>query len=184
MAQYYYTVASLPMIQLEQEPPITSEYFLENCSYTLSEKDYNILRTATMLPQGTPEHSAVAKWFSWEITLRNELVKMRAQNTGFDSEQFLMEGEYATGAFDTAREAVGSSNPAVGEDILDRARWRYLEDMEMGHIFDLTALIVYYLKLQIAERRKVMTVEQGTGNYKELYNRITEKIHQSHDGEL
>lgn len=184
MAQYYYTVASLPMIQLEQEPPITSEYFLDACKYTIKEKDYSILLMATLRPEGTAVHPAIAKWYAWETTLRNELVKIRAQNTGFDSQQFIREGGSFAGGFDIAREATGAQNPAISEDVLDRARWRYLEEMEIGHIFDMTALIVYYLKLQIAERRRIMTTEVGTENYKEIYNRITEKIHQSHDGEL
>ena len=184
MAQYYYTVASLPAVQLEQEPPITSEYFLDACKYTITEKDYQTLLMATIMPEGVPSHPAIAKWYAWEITLRNELVKLRAQLTGFEAEQFIKETDSTCGGFDIAREASGAANPALGEEVLDRARWRYLEEMEIGHIFDMTALIVYYLKLQIAERRKVMNVENGTANYKELYNRITAKIHQSHDGEL
>ncbi|MBI9105522.1 MAG: DUF2764 family protein [Spirochaetales bacterium] len=184
MAQYYYTVASLPTVQLEQEPPITIEYFLDACSYTIKEKDFHILQMATILPEGKPSHPAIASWYAWEMTLRNELVKMRALNTGFDAAQYLREGDNVSGPFDAAREAVSSANPALGEDVLDRARWRYLEEMQMGHIFDMTALIVYYLKLQIAQRRKVMTVEKGTRIYKDLYNRITAKIHQSNDGEL
>ena len=116
--------------------------------------------------------------------MRNELVKMRAQNTGFDAGSFVREGGNGSGSFDTAREAAGASNPAVGEEVLDRARWRYLEEMEIGHIFDMTALIVYYLKLQIAGRRTVMTAEAGSSMYREIYDRITAKIHQTRDGEL
>jgi hypothetical protein len=184
LAQYYYTVASLPTVQLEQEPPITSEYFLDTCRYTLKEKDYQTLLMASITPEGQAVHPVIAKWYAWEITLRNELVKIRAQNTGFDAEQFLVENDSNSSAFESVREATAAANPAIGEDVLDRARWRFLEEMEMGHIFDMTALVVYYLKLQIAERRKVMTVKKGSGNYKELYNRIMAKIHQSHDGEL
>ena len=183
MAQYYYTVASLPTVLLDQDPPITSEYFLDTCRYTISEKDYQILQSARLLPEEVTGHPALEQWNAWETALRNELAKLRAANTGMDAEPYLREGGNGSGSFETAREAAGAANPAAGEDVLDMARWRYLDDMGTGHIFDMTALIIYYLKLQIAERRVVRTPEAGKVNYQEIYDRITAKIHQSHDGE-
>ncbi len=184
MADYYYTVASLPMLSSNQQPSITIDYFLETCRYTLSEKDFNTLIKADIVPGGEKVNGVLEKWQNWERSLRNELVKMRSQKTGIDSEKYLREGDTATGVFDAAREAFGSANPKIGEDILDNARWRFLDELEFGHNFDLTKLIIYYLKLQIAERKKNMNDEAGSVKYKEIYDSITDKIHQSYDGEL
>lgn len=184
MAQYYYTVASLPMLVLNQEPPITVEYFLETCSYTLNEKDYETLITAINAPVEAPLHPTIAAWQNWERSLRNELVKMRAVKTEMDSEKYLREGDASTGVFDAAREAFGAANPKIGEQILDSARWRYLDELENSHNYDFTKLIVYYLKLQITERKRIMTDHNGENKYKEIYNGIADKIHQSYDGEI
>ena len=184
MAQYYYTVASLPMLAINQDPPITSEYFLETCRYTLNEKDYQLITEAVLMPQDAQIHPAIEKWHNWERSFRNELVKMRASKIDIDADKYLQEGESTTGVFDAAREAFNAANPKIAEDIIDGARWRYLDELESGHEFDMTKLVIYYLKLQIAERKKNMNVENGEKNYKEIYNDITEKIHQSYDGEL
>ena len=184
MAEYYYTVASLPMLTLNQEPPITVEYFLDTCSYTMNEGDYDTLTKAVSTPIGEAVHPTVEAWYSWERSLRNELVKMRAQKTEMDSEKYLREGNTSTGVFDAAREALAAANPKIAEEILDGARWRYLDELEVSHNFDLTKLIVYYLKLQIKERKRVMTDVNGEEKYTEIYNGITDKIHQSYDGEL
>ncbi|MDC7125972.1 MAG: DUF2764 family protein [Spirochaetales bacterium] len=182
MAEYYYTVASLPMLVFNQAPQITVEYFLETCRYTLSEKDYETL-ISSVDTEGGEKHPAVKQWLLFEKSLRNELVKMRASKLGKDADKYMRPGDSTTGVYDAAREAFGASNPKAGEEILNEARWRYLDEIENTHNFDLTKLIVYYLKLKIAERKEVMSDKNGEEKYKEIYNGIAEKIHQSYDGD-
>ena len=184
MAEYYYTVASLPMLTLGQEPSISLDYFLENCRYTMSDKDYETLAEAKIVPGSKSDNSAIQLWQNWERSLRNELSVVRGQKTGIDYEKYLRDGEKATGVFDAVREASNAANPKIGEDILDAARWRYLDEIEGTHSFDLTKLIVYYLKLQLLERRSIMNDKNGREKYQDIYQGITDKIHQSYDGEL
>ena len=184
MSEYFYTVASLPMLTVNQEPPITIDYFLETCRYTMTEKDFSVLQSAALVPSDSASHNAIKKWQDWERTLRNELIKMRSQKTGIDGSKYQRDGDSTTGVFDAAREAFNSVNPKVGEEVLDNARWRYLDELESGHNFDLTKLIVYYLKLQISERKANMNIDNGRIKYQEIYDSITDKIHQSYDGEL
>ncbi len=172
------------MLTLNQEPPISVEYFLDNCRYTLSEHDYKTLLTASITPEPAAEYPALVKWQNWERTLRNVLASMRSQKTGIDDEKYLREGDSATGVFDAAREASTAANPKIAEGILDSARWQYLDEIEGLHNFDLTKLVVYYLKLQILERRKKMNLKDGEISYRKIYESITDKIHQSYDGEL
>ncbi|MDC7227158.1 MAG: DUF2764 family protein [Spirochaetales bacterium] len=184
MAEYYYTVASLPMLILGQEPSVSLEYFLENCRYTMNENDYETLLTAGLIPDNASEYPAVVRWQNFERTLRNELAAVRSQKTGIDYDTYRREGETVTGVADAVREASSAANPEIGEDILDAARWRFLDELESSHNFDLTKLIVYYIKLQISERRKMMNEQNGREKYGEIYQGITDKIHQSYDGEL
>ena len=136
MAEYYYTVASLPMLTLNQDPPITIDYFRETCRYTLPEQDFRTLMTAEIAPISLPTHKTIALWQSWERSLRNELTRIRAQKTGIEADRYIREGETSTGVSDAAREAVGAVNPQAGEDVLDKARWRYLDELESSHNFD------------------------------------------------
>ncbi len=184
MAQYYYTVASLPMLSYEHEPPIDTQYFLDSCINTVNAEDYRILCSADLVPNDAAEDSILILWTSWEKTLRNELVKMRSASTGLDAESYIRENNYSTGAYDAAREAYNSANPLLGEDVLNKARWAFLDNLEVGHYFDLSRLIIYYLKLQLLQRRQLLKPEVGKKKYSELYNQITDKIHQSYDGEL
>ena len=184
MSEYYYTVASLPMLTLGQEPAISLEYFLENCSYTMTSQDYELMLTAKIEPEGKSDHIAINMWRNWERTLRNELAVARSQKTGIEYEKYLREGDSTTGVSDAVRDAMNAANPKIGEDILDNARWRFLDEIEGTHTFDLTKLIVYYLKLQLLERRRMMNDKDGKEKYQEIYQGITDKIHQSYDGEL
>jgi Protein of unknown function (DUF2764). len=43
-------------------------------------------------------------------------------------------------------------SPREGERILDEARWRFLEELAIGHYFDRDVLITYALRLKILER--------------------------------
>ncbi|MFH0827465.1 MAG: DUF2764 family protein, partial [Candidatus Omnitrophota bacterium] len=48
-----------------------------------------------------------------------------------------------------------------GERMLDAERWRFLDELSLGHYFDLDFLIVYLLKLLILERwEKIRTADK------------------------
>ena len=166
-----------------QDPPISLDYFLETCGYTMKETDVEIMLGAKLVPGDDAQHPAIARWNDWERTLRNELANARAAKTGIDAEKYHREGNSTTGVAEPVREALSATNPAAAEAVLDAARWRFLDEVEASHNFDLTKLIVYYIRLQIAERAAVMNRKHGEENYQEIYKSITEKIHQAYDGE-
>lgn len=186
MAQYYYTVASLPLLQPDDAPPLSWEQFLEICRYTLSDKDFQAVEKAKLEPRPTGDvrHPADQSWCDWETTLRNELVKHRASGLGKEADKYYRESEYVTGVSAAAKEAYSNSSPLEAEYQLNRARWQFLEEMQVMHPFDETALIVYALKLQILLRQETLQTAAGEEGFKALYQATTEKIHQYHDGEL
>ncbi len=175
MNRYYYTVASLPMLFYEEDLSLSIPTLLEMSVIDLADEDYRLIENAGMrdLDGGDPTCQALEAWRAWEGTLRNELVKVRAQTKGYEAEKYVREGPEAFGVERVAREAAGDSSPLAGEDTLNRARWAFLDDLETGHHFDMEKLVVYFLKLQLLERKALFNTEKGTEKFEELIGNLS-----------
>ena len=80
---------------------------------------------------------------------------------------------------EAAREAYNHESPLSGEDILNRARWFHLDELEVGHFFDLDRVIIYYVKLQILARRRVFTrAAEGERQFAAINERIMNDYYQ------
>ena len=169
--QYYYTVSSLPMLMWDSDKFMTESEFLYACESTVAEKDFETLKAALLIPvQGAAVTNPVLKsWYDWENTLRSELVKLRAAKKGTDAEKYISDNPGEAGVVEIAREAFNQASPLDGEKILDQARWDYLDMLEAGHMFDIGKLIIYYLKLQLLNRRAVLNKDKGQQEYEKIY---------------
>ncbi len=164
------------MLFYDSEKFISEEEFFECCETTISENDFKLLKSAKIVPENDQFiHSVLSKWNNWEKSLRDELVKLRAGKKGIDADRFLSGSAGESGVFDLAREAVNYQSPLEAETFLYRARWDYLEMLEAGHFFDLGKLIIYYLQLQLLERKSQINHEKGQQNFKTLYSSILGK---------
>lgn len=181
MSQYFYAVSTLPMLSFDQEQPAAPAEFLDMCRGHLDPPDFELLTRALLVPSGEPTEvglefdplldgeEVVASWLNWESRLRDELVRLRGQRLEVEGSRYLSEAGYVTGVYDVAREAIAAASPLAAEEILDRARWRYLDELEAGHFFDVARLVVYYLRLQIIERRQLLRRERGEKRFAGLY---------------
>ncbi len=177
MSQYYFTVASLPNLDFESETSFRFNDFLEVCRSTLDKEDFKIVESASLdMFESRMENSTLNRWIVFEQSLRNELVKLRSPELGIDPEKYLRHFVDDTTTPLIARNAVKQEDPFKAEAFIDRARWSFLEEMEVGHFFDLEKLIVYSLKLQILERRAHFKEEQGKENFQEIYEQIKTAI--------
>lgn len=180
MSQYYFLSASLPYLTYDEEHARTPEEFLTEARDHLTATDLQMLSRASIdAPvelQTAPQ--VISEWQRFERGLRNELVRIRAAARSADPERYVRRDEGGadetdhSGVPEIAREAFGEESPLSGEDVLARARWRFLDELEVGHYFDLDKLIVYYLKLQLIARRRQFTTEAG----REAFTAATEKI--------
>ena len=172
---YYYMVSSLPMLAYDTERFMSEEEFLDCCESTVSPHDYRLLKNTSLVPADSEEssHPVLEKWNSWERSLRNDLVKIRAGRKGVDGDKYVASGAIETGLQNIARDACAAATPLEAEIILDRARWEYLENLEAGHYFDLGKLIIYYLQLQLLRRRSRLIKEKGLAAFDEIYAAIT-----------
>lgn len=169
--QYYYTVSSLPMLMWDSDKFMTESEFLYACESTVAEKDFETLKAALLIPaKGVAVTNPVLKsWYNWENTLRSELVKLRAAKKGTDAEKYISDNPGEAGVVEIAREAFNQNSPLDGEKILDQARWDYLDMLEAGHMFDIGKLIIYYLKLQLLNRRVLLNKDRGQQEYEKIY---------------
>ena len=180
MAQYYYTVASLPLLAYDGEAAISAEEFLGICEREVGGATLKFLRAA-LVESGEPAGEvprALATWSGWDGSLRLELARLRAHALGRE----LSEAESADEAVSVleagqiAREAFSQESPLQAEDALDRARWAFLDALSVGHYFDLHVLIVYALRLRILARRAFFTSELGRQGFASAYEAVTKGL--------
>lgn len=184
MRRYYYTLAGLPMLFFDQTFPLTFDELLYMCRGNIAEEDLLLLEAVSLEPKtagpqevrSTFACEALDRWYSWEGALRNELVHLRASKLGWEAERYRREGELETGVLSAAKNAAAQDSPSAAEELLDRARWNFLDELETGKFFELTNLVVYTLKLKILQRRGNFTREKGEEKFGEIYAQIKEDI--------
>ncbi len=172
--QYYFLVAALPLLLPETESFPAESDFLSFCREQLHPEDFQVLESVNLesTQAGADSHPVWSAWAARETALRNELAVNRAQRLGLDADKHLRPGRFFTGLDEIVKEALQAANPRQAEKTLDRARWKYLDELEPGHHFDLGRLIVYYLKLQLLEKSSRQSFEPGLKSFQEDYARV------------
>ena len=86
---YYSLVASLPSLQIGDEPPVTVEQYIENCAQWVTERETGILK-AVLQNEPTASPCPLCKaWHNMETQLRNTVAKFRGQKLGIDFKEYL-----------------------------------------------------------------------------------------------
>ena len=159
---YYYLVPSLPTLKPDDSENMSGDVFLQTCSQFLNAVELESLRQSTIdnFASQTP-NTVFSQWQQWETDLRNQLIVLRCQKLGLDPERFTRSGEAYVRISQPVKEAFAARNPLETENSLHKLRWAYLNDMERSYLFDLNYLIIYYVKLQLIERRKKHRLDRG-----------------------
>jgi hypothetical protein len=131
LTQYYYLVASLPLLSFAAVPPFSSQAWLELCREQVSEADHALLSRITFdgLNPRPGDHAVWQAYSGWETALRNELARQRAQRLGLDPGPFLRNAPFYAGLPAMVKEALGAATPKASESVLDQRRWSYLEEL-------------------------------------------------------
>ena len=163
---YIYLLSSLPYLDFERKPPLSCEDFLERCFPLIEAKARTQLeQVRTRVEGANPARSsnpALRAWYAFENTLRNELVKTRAKTLNRPAESFLRtEGGFHGASLDLLPLALDDPSPFRVEMNLLKMRWDFLTRLEGEHVFNLSALMLYGLKLQLLERRASFGKEKG-----------------------
>ncbi len=119
-----------------------------------------------------PENPAETQWKNWEETLLNYLAAARAAKLGKDQTPYLNKSGSAESLMKSAvQEAVKAENQQKAEEIIDKLRWSFLNELSATHSFDFNVALSYLLKLKILERWAALDEEAG----KEALNKSIEK---------
>jgi hypothetical protein len=132
------------------------ERFFYLCDNMLGEEEAALLRRLAAQEgyEFGQEKSAVLKaWHDFEISLRNELVRIRAARRKVDPAKYIRPGDHQDPMI-THIAALASRSLSLleGEKLQDLERWKLFEEAAAGHIFDFEALAAYCLKLRLLER--------------------------------
>jgi hypothetical protein len=152
--QYYYVITSLPYLSLNEELPIRKDDFLANCEKYLKKTDLDILESVSLFDAEENEIplDVIRRFFRWERGIRNALVRLRAESMGLEPDEFVRDEIVDHSQTLLAEEAFNTDSPLMAEEILNKARWRYLDELEFEHYFDIERLAIFFIKVQMLER--------------------------------
>ena len=161
---YYYLIASLPLLEFGMKTLFTYADFLSICEEQLSSSDLNIIKETRLAPLENPYSHCLTlrEWNKFNITLRNEIAKVRANKQGKDASKYIRGEDYVDPFMASFTQwVINQDSPLEAEISLDRFRWEKLDDLGRGHYFDIDYLVVYALKLRILERWENINSNDG-----------------------
>ena len=166
---HYYLIASLPAFGFGEPPPLGLADFLERCRAQLPEAELRQVEAVLSGNTGPVDHSFARAWHGFEVHLRNTIARVRAAARGVDAAPHLRDGEAWEGAvLEGVEDAYARPHPLEREMELDHLRWGKLDELGVGHAFDLQAVFIYGLRLQLALRRQAWNVSAGRNKLQEF----------------
>ena len=174
MAEYYYLVTSLPFLRYKEPPALCYKDFIDSCAFWMNKKGLHQVKRARIDIENINieeiTNPLLSSWMVFEHSLRNELVRSRAQNVEVQAENYLRTHiDSDPIVANHVREAVKDPSPYKAETALIELRWDFLTNNEVGHYFDETSIIIYGLKLQLLERLSMFETEKGQKVFHIIY---------------
>ncbi|MBN1781423.1 DUF2764 family protein [bacterium] len=160
MDKYVYLIAQLPTLFFDKAPAMTVSAFLEEAGKWMGNRDLRKLEAVQLLKLDPDIRlpREIREIQQFEEDLRQDLAEWRqSRKRG---------AEYKPGLFPLS--AVREGNPLEVEKKLLLLRWRFIDQFEQDHHFDLTLLMLYYLKLQILEKLAIFNREKGLERFQQI----------------
>lgn len=177
MANYYYLIASLPMLRKDQSEYMAYEDFLSLCRDHLSKSDYDVLSNATLTGDEVKGNGFIKGFSHYRSMVEKELAAQRSARLKISDSRYINTGDKETRISETIHRAVTDDNPLEAEKIILSLYWDYLESHAgLNHIFDLTFLLSYALRLQILSRISSFTREKGNAEFSRLFSNLKSEI--------
>ena len=179
MASYYYFVATLPTLMDSAVPPFGYADFMARAEGQLKTRDFRTLDSARLsvpddgkAPEVSRSSVLLTRYYQWDASVRNELVRLRSQRLQKPADRHLRPGSPEAEGMKTAQAAFMADDPLQGELLIERDRWAFLELLAANHYFDMEYLVAYALKLQALERRQRFRDELGEEGYRTVYRSV------------
>ncbi|HEU4418283.1 MAG TPA: DUF2764 family protein [Planctomycetota bacterium] len=156
---HWYLVASLPLVALGAEPPLSVDGFRALCGEHLPDRDLREL-DAVLGDAGTSQFARA--WRETQRRIEDECAVLRAARLGLDASPWRKDiGVPDATLIAAVREAFQQPDPRSRELQLDALRWRTLEDLARSAPFGLPAVMAYGLRLRLAARWSARTEAAG-----------------------
>ena len=173
---YYSLVASLPNLEIGDEPPFSTEEYVDNCAQWVSERETNILRKVLLQAPDIAPCPLCKAWNGIETQLRNAATRHRGQKLGVDFKEYLQPHEGFNGIIETiVNEAFAHNDPVELEQTLDRGRWQLAEQIIGQDPFGFEKVLAYGIQLKIVDRWNRMDVHIGKEKLEAVITANTEK---------
>ena len=173
---YYSLVASLPSLQIGDEPPFTTEDYVNDCAQWVTEREAEILRKVLLQEADIAACPLCKIIYDLECQIRNAVTKHRGQALGIDYKEFLQTHDGYKGEIETfVKDALGQSDPVEIEQHLDRGRWNLAEGLVGQNPFGFEKVLAYGIQLKITERWNRMDVSVGKEKLEAVITANTEK---------
>lgn len=173
---YYSLVASLPTLQIGDEPSFSSEAYIDTCAQWVSEREVKILRNILLNEGDNKSCPHCLAWSNIETQIRNAALRHRAQKLGIDAKEYLQPHEEFSGTIEVlVTDAFTRSDPVELEQELDRARWQLAEELIGQDPFSFEKVLAYGIQLRIVERWNNMDVHTGKETLEAVITANTEK---------
>jgi len=189
VSQYYYLVSSLPYLYFDGNAPLEEGKFLGMAAARLSSRHMAILRATTLAakPEQVPPTPVHREWQHIDAGLRNELARLRAGALDMDPQSYVKRDRDGRDwselwqVAETALSAFNQDSPLRAEELLSAFRWSVLEQLEVGHFFDIERICLYYLKLQLLWRKDRFDREEGLKIFQDTYETILNDFYNAED---
>ncbi len=173
---YYSLVASLPTIQIGDEPSFSTEEYIGTCSQWATEREVRILRNILLNEGDSKTCPHCRAWSDIETQIRNAVVRHRAQKIGVDAKEYLQPHDGFSGTIEVLlTDAFTRNDPIELEQEIDRARWQLAEELIGQDPFSFEKLLAYGIQLKIVERWHSMDVHVGKETLEAVITANTEK---------
>ena len=155
------------MIHFEDHPPLSVQEFLAECQRLLTSEESRLMSALLLGEQPMETKNNVAwAWSEFEKNLHNEMAWFRAERAKKNPLEHVQGIRFVEPFLrEIVHQADKASDPLTAEKILDRARWDFLENLKLGHYYDIEFLMIYGLKLQIVERYENIRSSKGKENF-------------------
>ena len=169
---YYYLVASLPSLGMDEAPPLSIAEFRELCAEHLTPRDLRVLDT--VLDENEPADGTgfLREWRQRETRLRNAVVHFRAARLQTEAGPHLR-SQKGVSLFTEQRvhDALSRPSPLERERGLDELRWMNAEDLAGRNPFSIRTVLSYAVRLQLAHRWTGMDPQKGAARRDALVSR-------------
>lgn len=179
---YYSLVASLPNLEIGDEPPFSTEEYIGNCAQWVTERETEILQKVLLQDPDIAPCPLCKAWNDIETQIRNAVARHRGQKLGTDFKEHLQPHDGFSGQIEElVTDAFTRQDPLELEEELDRARWKLAENLVGQNPFGFKKVLAYGIQLKITERWNRMDVSIGKEKIEAVITANTNKEESADD---